>query len=293
MRAAATACLALVAAACDAAHDGSFEGVPALAVEGQLAVVGGGATPVWGDGDGLDVLLQWYTSTRPGSLTSQPARLELRFPDAVRVVLAEPPPESARVVLPGMSGPIAVGQLVVFADLDGNDAWSPVGDPLFGVSTAAIVFAAESAAGPRLTVPAGFSFQRVRSCRGQEGLGGVAVPGLRLALYPSARAPFEPLERSGLISARCVPTASFPCQGLSERRPACVADPSLPACRACALGVYPEGASVTECELWRNGCAFHGDYDPDECESEWAACVCRTVPGGGACDADAVAAGAR
>lgn len=289
-RAALAGCL--FAVSCDAAHDGRFEGVPALTLEGQLVVVGDGATPVWGDGAGLDVMLQWHTSSQPGSLVSQPVRVELRFPDAMRVVLMDPPPDSARTLLPAMSGPIAFGQLVVFEDLDGNEAWSRASEPLFGVSTAAIVFAESPASGPRLAVPAGFSFVRLGGCRGEDGFGGRPVDGLRVALFPEARAPFEPLDGGGLIAGHCEARSAYVCQGLADRRPACVADPSLPACRACPLGVYPEGADVTECELWRNGCAFHPDYDPDECESQWAECVCQNAAGG-ACDARAIAAAGR
>jgi len=121
------------------------------------------------------------------------------------------------------------------------------------------------------------------------------VRALRVALYPEARAPFEPASLSGLIGGQCAPRATYPCQGLAERRSGCLEAPDSPACRACPLARYPVGATVTECELWRNGCAFHVDYDPDECESQWRACVCATVPAPGPepCDPDAVAYGAR
>lgn len=282
----ATACLALAAlgaVACDAAFDGAYAGRP-LAVWRASVVHPTALDPaVAAATGGLRFALVWSVpggAPRVDSLAAGALSRAESLPDEAAVAIHAPPPDVAERAV--AVGRFAVGQMVVYADLDG-DLRLGASEPLVGASPWLVAWSAAGAVGPPLALPLAPGFQRVRAsgpCDSDaRALAYVPVPDDEPGRVVVG-APFgvdEAFSGGGCLAAKARAVASDTCPVFEVVRWLCRwsrgGDPTL--CARCEADLFPEGAPAEVCDAWRERCTtldVHGAPDPVLCADEWRLC---------------------
>ncbi|MFO0749059.1 MAG: hypothetical protein U1F43_25865 [Myxococcota bacterium] len=212
-------------------------------MDGQVVLVGE-APSGWAYGRHLRAAVACSSrGARLGEVVvpEQPASLALSFPTAVELSAFRGPPRTAMLPLQPLSGRIAIGQVAVYDDADGDATWDEEREALFGVGTSALVFAETDVDGPRIHVPKGFSSMLLAGCQGDDGLIGLLVSEVRIPIAATPRIGDD--ARAAFIDPLCRRVHLVWCRPAD--REACLADPELPACEACADG-HPVDASSDE-----------------------------------------------
>ncbi|MFO0750890.1 MAG: hypothetical protein U1F43_35245 [Myxococcota bacterium] len=269
MTARAAACaLALTLAACgDAAVDSAFEGAPVDELTCRV-VFATGAAPL---GSRPHAALAWQTDdgriVTPDSDRNQfllhPAdglRVDEAFPGEVHLRLLDPPPAAVELAWPDVDGRLALGQVVVFDDRDGDGGYGR-GERLMGIGQdLVVVFSRAGASGAAIGVVApGFHHRASAPCDGGPRFADGDAHACTLVIDSAPQR---------LLRFDCGP--DYPCEGLTELRFLCRWDPDDERCATCAGAVFPPEATPADCDAWLPGCL--ATYPPDECRAEWRTC---------------------
>ncbi|MFO0746797.1 MAG: hypothetical protein U1F43_14160 [Myxococcota bacterium] len=257
----------LVGACGDPAATGDFEGNP---VDELTATVFFSTTGPVIDAMHPRTLVAWITDDVGHTFVPQPdagVRIEQSFPGSVSVQLLDPPPAEAVRTWEGISGAVALGQLAVYDDQDGDGRFTPKVDLVVGIGLdTVIVYAPTGAHGPLIgDFGRGFHHMAPAECPASPRLAGPAVAVGSLGIYKEAT-DFFPLVCK-------VPTA---CQGATEIRHFCRYLPDSSWCRDCGACVFPVGSTPTQCDDWLPGCETM--CPSDECQAEYAICIAGEPP---------------
>lgn len=192
--------------------------------------------------------------------------LEASLGGTVDVHVVSPPTSDLVLAWPDTTGGLAVGQIVVWRDDDGDERFDPEVDPVVGTDADEVIVwaplgAVVSGVG---TLAAGYHTLNTYGCTadGRHGFSAQAADdGCDLYVLPKFAAPFP---------RACAPLEPGPCDDLAALRARCAEAPDDPPCQKCAAGLFPMGATPEECDAWQRRC--EESFDPAQCASEAAIC---------------------
>lgn len=186
------------------------------------------------------------------------------FPATAAVRIFQPPAASLLQTRAGVTGELAVGQLVAFEDGDGDAIRDP-SETLVGMSPDMVVVFTETGVGgqPSGSLAEGFHHMMPNGCAD------LAQPRFR-SVSDSCHidVPSKVLDPFELT---CAPEPTGECVGLTAIRQACEANPNDPRCTTCANGIFPAGATPAECDAWYAACVE--DFLPQDCGAEMKTCT--------------------
>lgn len=133
--------LLLGLAGCGALVDANWLGTPMLTLEGTIYAEALEEIPP----ESLRVAIFWDRDGGPG--TEQVVGTSTSFPARYAMDLYEPPPAAAMIELDGPDGVVrlALGRPMLYADIDGDGAWTEQQDPLMGGSAETVIVFADAA----------------------------------------------------------------------------------------------------------------------------------------------------
>lgn len=271
-----------VGACADAAADASYKGEPLDRIAGVVAV---DTATVELDAFGGDLRVTlWWSTGGGGALPPERDVAPVgAFPADFVLDLFETPPPERLASFADATGQLALGQLVVYLDEDGDHAWNADVEPVYGLADQMIVaYTPAGFAGPLTgSLAKGFHHLVPTPCSTRTTLrfAGPAPERTTIAIYPK---PLGSDIKASLFELACEVTPAPDCQGLTAIRQACRQDPSGPDCERCADGIFPAGATPEQCDAWLAQC--NTKYFQDECGAEWKACTTGNDPGVPACD---------
>lgn len=252
--------LAPVAAlACgDPAPPTEFKGEPLVTID--CVVTAEGAAP-------MRVALLWQTPDGYAPNADDTTTV-VSFPANAVIEVFTPPDATLLQAHDGASGPLAVGEIVAFEDLDGDHRWS-ADEPIVGISDHLVVFAPEDVFGTATgALTAGFHERTAVSC--------LVDPEARLDAASACIVQVNP-KFSERFVYDCPPIEDEPCYELGPIRRGCHVDPSAAICGECAAGIFPADATPDECYAWYDACAAALPFA--DCGSEMKVCTSGEDPG--------------
>lgn len=208
----------------------------------------------------------WLTDASGIGFIVQPSdgvRLDEQIPGTLRVRLLDAPPTGAAWTPSGVTGALALGQVVVYDDTEQNGVFDPKIDRLVGVGSDLVITHSEAgASGSAIgAVPKGFAHRQAAACPDTPRLGAASTGPCTIGITK---------EVDALFPLACE-TESYRCEGLEALRWLCRWRPDVPDCTTCAGGIFPKDATVADCDAWLPGCS--AEYPPTECKTEYSACI--------------------
>lgn len=257
-------CLLLLCVACDGAQDGQYRGELELAFDGELRFRQPDDDPrsldaltaalIWGAPDGDVVRVD-------------PVAFTCGLAQECRVEVFSRPPRAA--LRDARRGRYALGELVLFHDLDRDKSWDPnesdgSGEAIVG-RVGLVVFATDAVSDDLFNAPIAEGMHLLDAmapCQSAEAAGSqrfvLATPGelrtVRLTRRPSASyVGGEPHYFDPLCAERLLASPETDCPRLDVTRWLCRnEDPDADLCPRCEYQVFPVQASPNDCALWRS-----------------------------------------
>ncbi len=266
----ACAVFAFAGVGCDGARDEGYAGEVLHAIRVEL-LARSVPEPLLDPAAHLTVSVRWalpggFVDAAPGDVVAR--RLDASV--ALVEVLRPPPATALRE-----DGALAIGQLIAFTDPD--DDGRP--DEVVGASPMLVAFAPR---GHGALAPGFTTVRAAAPCDVPTTF--LPVPaGEAATLWVEAGFPIA----SSFSDPGCVTHAqrSFGslCPGLGVVRWVCRFGPGSDGCAGCMTAVFPEGATPTQCDTWRERCVDTSG-NTTECAAEWRVCISGEPPAPSPCD---------
>ncbi len=249
-------CLTLVSAfacACgDPAPPSAFKGEPLLTIDCVVAAEDSGAP--------LRIALLWQ-SPEGGYAANVDGSAEVSFPANAEVQVFTPPDAALLQHRDDATGGIAIGEIVVFEDLDDDQHWSAA-EPIVGISYHLVIFAPEPVLGSATgALTAGFHQRSAGSCLDTSQALLEPPRSCTVTVSPKFTEPFD----------YACDVSAWACLDLAPVRRTCHADPGAAICDVCAAGVFPPDATPDACRAWFEGCV--AAFPDASCGSESKICT--------------------